>query len=703
MRYINHIFFIGASVMLLSCRSAADKKADWIKEYPEAMGQGIDTIDNLTRLFPKSSEQIKAWTEASMQLARQELDVMLTIPGSERTFNNTVRALDHSQSKMSRFASLAELASMTNPDKEMRDAGHVASTELSQFSVDLYLNPDLYRAFHEYYDHNGKTENLTDEERYYLEESMSDLKRSGLALPPEKLSQVKQLKKDMAQIGNDFSLNIATDMPTIKVGLNDLKGINSDMIASLKKDGVLYVLGVDYPTYFEVMEKCQVAATRRAMYFAFNNRAYPKNDPLLKDLFKKRDEVAKLLGYKNFASLDIDNTMAKTEAQVERFLQNLASIASKKCRKELAVLSAQMPDGAELTKDGLLHAWDYMYVHAAYKQANFDIDESKIAEYFPVQKALDGMFAIYQNFLGLTFKEIKPSWAWHEEVRLIEVYCTETNKFLGHLLLDLYPRDNKYTHACYVPLVPSFKVNGVNTPSVGVVIANFPRPSGDKPALLKHADVETFFHEFGHAMHGVLGRTEMAGMAGTSVKTDYVEMPSQMFEEWMLESEILKKISSHYKTGEPLPDEIIQKKIELKKFDSGFFVVRQCMLAFLSLNLGQADKHALDPAALWRAQFEKYMSGLIRFEPEAHQHAAFGHLAASNYASKYYGYMWSKVFAVDIFAEVKKHGILNKEIGQRVAQGLLGKGGSIDPEILLHTFLGRDPNQEAFLHDLGLQ
>ncbi len=704
MRYIGYVFLIGVSCMLLNCKkSSADLKTEWTKEYPFVMGKPVEGLDKLANLFPKSVEQIKVWTDVGKALAKHELDTLIAIVAQKRTFDNTVRALDTSQSKLSRLAGLVELVSMTNQNKEMRDTGHAASTELSQFSVDLYLDPNLYRAFQEYSDNNGKHQQLTDENKYYLQEAMKDFKREGLSLPPEQLAEVKRLKKEMAQLGNDFQLNVATDNRTITVDGDSLKGFNPDMLTSLKKEGDKYVLGTDYPTYFEVMEKCQVPATRRALYFAFNNRAYPQNAPLLKELFEKRDALAQLLGYKNFASLDIENTMAKQEGRVETFLTDLAKIASSKAHKELALLKSELPEGVEPRADGLLNAWDYSFVHADYKKKHFNIDETIISEYFPVQKALEGMFSIYQDFLGLTFKEIKPGWSWHNEVRLIEIHRTEKNEFLGYLFLDLYPRDNKYTHACYVPLVPSFKLDGAQTPSVGVVIANFPKASGDKPALLKHADVETFFHEFGHAMHGVLGRTEHAGFAGTSVKTDYVEMPSQMFEEWMLESDMLKKVSSHYKTGEPLPDDMIQKKIDLKKFDSGYFVLRQCMLSFLSLGLGQKNDGDINPDGLWRSLCEKYTGSMIQFEPESHFTASFGHLASSGYASKYYSYMWSKVFALDIFDYVKQHGLLDKNVGRRVAQELLAKGGSVTPDTLLHTFLGREPNQEAFLSELSLK
>lgn len=704
MSVLRFSFLIGVSFMLLSCRnSEADKKSDLMSAYPQMINTYVATKHGLVSMFPKDVATIQAWMQAGMQMAREELDQLLSILAHDRTFENTARFLDTSQNKLSRVAGVISLASMVSPDQAIREAAHNASTQIDQFSVDLYFNPAIYKAFQDYLEHQGREESLSEESRYYLQEAMRDFKREGFNLPEEKLAQVKGLKKEIAKLSNDFSLNIATDLKSIKVSLEDLEGVSSDVITGLKRDGDLYILGIDYPTYFEVMEKCQVAKTRKSLYIAFNNRAYPNNEELLKQLFTKRDEIARVLGYKNFASFDIDNTMAKSEERVESFLFDLIKVSSKKAVQELALLNSDLPEGLSLNAEGLLNPWDYSFVREYYKKKHFNIDESAIAEYFPVQKALDGMFSIYQEFLGLTFKEVKPEWSWHEEVRLIEIYRKDSDEFLGYLFLDLYPRDNKYTHACYVPLVPSFKPKGNSIPSVGVVIANFPKPNGGKPALLKHSDVETFFHEFGHAMHGVLGRTELAVFSGTSVKTDYVEMPSQMFEEWMIEADMLERVSSHYKTGQPLPIAMINKKIELKKFDSGYFVLRQAMLSLLSLGLSQADERAIDPAGLWQELNKTYMASMMSFEPEAHFYASFGHLGSAGYAAKYYSYMWSKVFALDIFAAVKKQGLLDHNVGQKVAQGLLGKGGSVDPDALLYAFLGREPNQKAFLHELGLE
>jgi len=265
----------------------------------------------------------------------------------------------------------------------------------------------------------------------------------------------------------------------------------------------------------------------------------------------------------------------------------------------------------------------------------------------------------------------------------------------------LYPRENKFSHACHDGIVSTYQNKSANNgfvPSVSVLIANFPKSTKDRPSLLKHSDVETFFHEFGHAMHALLGKTELASFSGTATKTDFVEMPSQMFEEWMWDKDMLEMVSSHYKTGVSLPDVLIDKMIALKRFDTGSFVQRQGWLGLIAFNCFKSGAKK-DVKKIVQSLHEKYCEH-IRFEPKTNMYASFGHLCC--YGAKYYGYMWSKVFALDLFETIKQEGLLNYEIGEKLINKVLGKGGSVDPNKLLVDFLGREPNQDAFLRDLGL-
>ncbi|QQR49351.1 Zn-dependent oligopeptidase [bacterium] len=580
----------------------------------------------------------------------------------------------------------------------MRDVCQEASAQLSKFSVDLYFDQRLYFAFKKYRELCEAAETLSEQEVYYLDEAMKDFHTSGLDLPKDQLEKVKDIKKKIAQVGIDFDANIAADKSTILVERDGLDGLRESFINALKNDGDKYVLGCDYPTFIEVMQNCAVEKTRKDLYFAFQNRAYPVNQKSIARLIAYRDELAELLGFESYAALDTHSGMAHNVERVEKFLVDLMAKSEKKEQAEYDLLKSDLPVGIALDADGKFNAWDIAFVKNAYKKKHYQLDERELAEYFPVDTALAGMLSIYEQFLGLKFEETTPDWAWHDEVKLLEVYDAVTHQLIGHLYLDLYPREGKYSHACHLTVRHAINNKRQDVVDVAVVIANFPKATADAPALFKHSDVETFFHEFGHAMHGVLGRTELASFSGTSTKRDFVELPSQMLEEWMYEKDMLTLISAHYKTGNPLPSELIDKKIALKKFDSGFFVRRQGAFSLFSLNCYKAGQHK-DLDALNKELADKY-SHNVRFEPETHHYAAFGHL--NGYGAKYYGYMWSKVFALDIFYEIKKNGLLNPVMGQKYIKAILAHGGAKDPNEMLKDFLGREPNQDAFLDALGL-
>lgn len=674
----------------------------------------IETIRDLQQLFPATALEITNLVSSTLSQAKDKLQALAALPQEKYSFETVARELDTIASGISTTGAILCNIGFLSPEKEVRDAANQGSLKISEFSVDwLGQNVALYKTFKSYAENIAPHENLNAEERYFVEETLKDFKKAGLELPQEQRDKIKKLQKEIAALGLKFEENISTDNRTITVERKDLAGLDEDFIEALpKNEEGLYVLGVDYPTYFSVMKNVESGEVRKRLMHEFNNRAYPANEQVLKDLIKKRDELAKLLGYASYAHLNIDDAMAETPERVEQFLTDLISKADKKETQEFELFKKELPEGIFLTNDGKFNGWDLAYVLDKYKKKHFDIDEDKIAEYFPMDYTIKQLLDIYQQFFNLTLKEVPAPQLWNPEVKLIEVYKNstptrlggerqaESKEFLGYLLLDLHPRSNKYSHACQIGTVSTLKdKNGKRTPGVVVVIANFPKATAKKPALLKYSDVNTFFHEFGHAIHSLLGATELASFSGTSVKRDFVEMPSQMLEEWLYDPEILKKVSKHYQTGQSLPDEIITKLIELKTFDSGSFVQRQANLATLALDVFKpgADKNV---AELHKQLHEKLRKH-VAFDDTSHFYTSFGHLPG--YGAKYYGYLWSKVFALDLFEKIKKHGLLNPEIGAEYEAKVLGKGGSADPNDLLKDFLGRAPNQEAFLRDMGFE
>lgn len=659
----------------------------------------VHSVAQVVALFPKTVDEIFARAERAKKEVSALIDTIIAIPADQRTFENTARAFDHIYHLFTTEACAISMLEHVSPDEALREASRKASLQLEEFAIDIFSNnKKLYTSFKDYAEGNAEREKLTDVERYFLDETMRDFKRAGLALPENELAEVAALRKKLAAIGLQFSANIANGQRSIRATRDELRGLDDDFLQSLKHEGDTYILGTDFPTYARIMEQCEVEPTRKKMFKAYQQRAYPENMAVLDQLIALRDELAKKLGYESYAALDFDNQMAQSVPRVETFIRDMIARATTKEAQEFALLTTHLPAGVQL-QNGKIKPWDFSFLISQYKKNNFDLDEQKVAEYFPMEKTVHGLLSIYEKFMNLTLKEVPAQGLWHPDTRMIEVYSNSPRTLRGYLLLDLHPRENKYNHAASFTILPSIKDGkGLQTPAVDVVVANFPKSTPTKPALLKHQDVETFFHEFGHAIHTILGGTTLASFSGTNVKTDFVEMPSQMLEEWVWDPQMLQGISSHYQTGEPLPLSLIEKKIKLRNLNSGSHILRQLFFARLSLDYfkdgAQKDTHLIEK------KLHEEIRPSVAYEPETFLQASFGHL--HGYGAKYYGYLWSKVFALDLFNEIKKQGLLDQTIGQRYVQGILGQGGSKDPNVLLENFLGRAPNSEAFFASMGL-
>lgn len=671
-----------------------------LTEHHNRMIMNVDTVEKLASIYPRSVEQIADWCEAGIQLARLEIDQILA--QEVRTFDTTVRALDLSRAKLTELVATFQMLHDLSPDAAIRAAAHQASMKIQQASVDLYMNKQLHGVLEAYHDQDRSGELLTPENTALLQDVLESGKRSGLNLSDESLHDLKQLSKELDEIEHQFLANISNYDAVLEVSFEQLDGVSELVLQRLERRGDRYILPANYPTYRAVLEQCHCAQTRKDMFFMMNNCAYPDNDTLLTQLVQKRDELARLLGYEHFAALDISQTSAQSVAVVETFLTDLIKTALIKAHDEIALLQDNGAQNVTLHENGSFLPWDYLYLVAQHHKKYGNIDEQEIAQYFPARTVVQGVLSIYQDFLGLTFQQVQPVWVWHEDVELFEVHDTSSGQLLGYFYLDLYPRPHKYSHTgCMMPQKSSYQVDGVSRCAVAAIVTNFAPPSADTPGLLSYDAVVTFFHEFGHAMHQILGRAQHFGYSGTSVKPDFVETPSQMFEQWMHEYEFISKVSGHYRTGEPLPENIINQKLALKTSNKGYQTVRQCMLSLFALQLMQKTDLSYQPALLWKKICQQYSSDMVAHVDENHWYASFGHLAASGlYASKYYTYLWTLVFATDLFREIKYHNF--DDAYRAKVRHLLGAGGAIDPAQLLHEFLGREPNQDAFLTELGL-
>lgn len=667
------------------------------------MKQSAYDIEKIVALFSLSANDITKRTDEWISDAQIAIGEIVGVADAQRNYDNTMYPFDQicSLSDAAIGCHLLHALEILHPDKGIRDAAHDSTLKIQSFIIDsIGNNKELYRAIKSYEQNLFLQEDLEKDQIYFVLETVRDFERSGLALPDEQLSHVSALNKRISEICADFARAIAQDNRTITVERQELAGMPEAFVAALQKNEKgLYIVGVDYPTYIPIMENCTVADTRKKLWTAFANRGYPQNDASLTELLATRDEKAKALGFESYAALDLDNQMVQTVSRATDFIADLHVQTEKKVEKELARLLSNVPDSVQLDVQGRVYPWDMAFLSNQYKKKHLSLDEELLREYFPMEHTIEQLLDIYRQFLSVEFQQVPVSGLWHEDVQAVYVYSKNKAELLGTLFLDLYPRDNKYSHAAHTTIIPGVKNAYEIIPDVSIVIANFPKSTQERPSLLSRNDVSTFFHEFGHAMHAILGQTKIASFSGTSTKTDFVELPSQMLEEWLFDREILKKVSSHYQTGQPLSDELIDRILESKNAFSGLFISRQAFLSRLALEYYAPGKEK-DVYGIMK-NLHQELRPHIHFDAQDHFYASFGHLPS--YAAKYYGYMWSKVFALDIFAEIRKHGLLDPVIGRKYVQTILAQGGSKDPNELLQDFLGREPNNKAFLKDLGLQ
>jgi len=546
---------------------------------------------------------------------------------------------------------------------------------------------------------------LSDEEARLVEKMILDGKRAGLALPREKREELMRLQKELSQTCLQFSKNFNEEDGFVSFTLKELKGVPIDVISGYTKrtegDNELYDVTFKTPDIFPVFKFAENPETRRIAYEQREDRL-KINTPLLSKALGLRRQIAELLGYDNWADYVTEVKMVKNSRSVMDFLadleQKLRPVGLKN-RETLLAMKLKEHKEKGYPFDGEFYVWDYNYYDRKYIEQSLDLDDQLVKEYFPVSVVVPAILDIYQSLLGVRFVEMKGE-TWHPEVQQFSVWesdAKDESGFVGFCYLDLFPRASKYSHAAVWPLLPGYeRADGKRSFPLAAMVANLAKPTPQKPALMRHADVVTFFHEMGHVFHGLLSQTKFSRFHGTSVARDFVEAPSQMLENWCFEPEVLKRMSSHYEKNEPLSPELIDKVIKSRYVNVGLFYLRQLFFANFDIKVHTA-KSATDETLLWNKMRES-ISLVKGGKPTAGQ-ATFNHIA-SGYDAGYYGYMYSLVFASDMYATVFKKDPLDPALGQRYRDSILKPGGSREELLSLKEFLGREPNSEAFVEEL---
>lgn len=658
----------------------------------------ITKAEDLAILFPHDCQTIRCRVEQSIDDAKKRIAAIVSIDDNVRTYDNTVHPYDMliGYSPLTITRDVIVILKMLSPDEHIRNTCDQEFLKISEFSLEhIENNKALYHALQAYAQGNAKKEMLTEQEQYFISQTLDELKRHGLELPDEQLKKVHELENQITLAIQQFETNIASDSKTIMVKRSDLEGLDNDFINNLKTtpEG-LYLLDIDIPTQLQVLKYCSQESTRKAFYKAFMTRAYPVNEPILVDIIKKRNELAHVLGFNNYAELNLASTMAKKPVTVENFLNELVQKGTQKSDEDFARLTATLPPSVILTPDNKMQPWDFEFVKTWYENSHYNLDSKEVAQYFPLDKTIDGLINIYAQFFNLEFKKIPAKNLWYPDLILLQVSDRSSKEIINYTILDLFPRPHKYAHVIQSTIIPALYGKHI---SLSTIITNFTSSTKEKPSLLSLQEVIMFFHEFGHTVHAMLGKTHSPSLTGTNVKLDFAETPSQMFEQWIHNKEILKMISSHYKTGQQLPDELIDKIIALKNLSSGMELMNKILYSFVSL--GFYSQAELVPQDYMRAVNNRLPLHLV-FDNDNHRYTSFDHLM--DYGARYYSYLWSRVIALDLFSYIKQQGLLDPEVGERLSKMILSQGGTQEPEILIKQYLGREPTQDAFLKDLGL-
>lgn len=626
---------------------------------------------------------------------------IVAIPDAQRTFDNTIGAIDDLYAQFEKDTSMLVFLSNVSPDAAIREKSQKAEEDATNFGIELGKREDLYKAVMAYAATKPKLEG---EQARLLEFTLRDYKRSGMTLPKDQRDKVASIQKEISRLSIEFQKNIAEDDTTVLLTPEELKGVPADLLATLPKSGETYFVGMASPIYMPVMTTCEVESTRQKLWLANKRRGGQKNVDILEKILALRAQAAGMLGYESTAAYEAEPRMAKNVENINDFYDKLRPLVRKKALLDRAEFTA-----AKRTQSGNasveLQPWDFFFIKDQLLKTKYAVDEQKVREYFPVEAVIDGLFRVTQNLYGLQYTEItsKAGTAerplWHPEAKLYEVKDKASGKVLGEFYFDLYPRDNKYTHFAQWGLV-QHKVwaDGTEWKPLAALVCNFPRATADKPALLSHEDVETFLHEFGHCLHTIVSEAKYNRFSGTNVELDFVEAPSQMFENWVWDADVLALFARHYKTGEKLPKELLDGMIKARNLGSGLDAENQFYYGLTDLTYHTAKDGKVDTTKTAAELFEQVQT--YKAPAQVHYQSSFGHLMG--YQAGYYGYMWSLVYASDMAVRFKEKGMLNPEAGMEYRRKVIGRGGTRDAIDSLRDYLGREPRLDSFLIHLGL-
>ncbi|ADX68174.1 M3 family metallopeptidase [Weeksella virosa] len=643
--------------------------------------------------------------EKSIEQARAEI-LIIAEQKESPTFENTIDALENSGVQLDKISSIFFNLNSAETNDEMQQIAQEISPLLSEFSNDILLNEQLFERIKKVYEQKDQLE-LTDEQRYLLEQKYRAFARNGANLPKEKQVELKEISKELAQLSLTFGQNVLAETNAYTLHLTkeeDIQGLPEAVLAQAAntakesgKDGWIFTLQA--PSYIPFMKYNKNRERRKEMYLANGKKAFQdnefNNEENVKKIITLRQQRANLLGYPTHAAYVLEERMAKSPENVLFFLHDLLGKAKPFAEKEIEELAAYAKKTENIDK---LMPWDHSYFAEKLKQERFDFSEEELKPYFKLENVLDGAFAVANKLFGLRFEENHQVNVYHKDVQVFDVYRNDEK--ISLLYADFFPRAGKRSGAWMTSFQNGGVVNGERKLPQISIVCNFTPSTDSHPSLLNFMEVTTLFHEFGHALHGMLVNTHYPSLAGTNVFWDFVELPSQFYENFCYEPEALQLFAKHYQTGEIIPQELIDKMKKAANFLEGYQTIRQ-----LSFGLLDMAYHATSDTIKSSIEvFEKESFASTQLYPiveNTNMSVSFSHIFQGGYSSGYYSYKWAEVLDADAFAYFKENGIFNQEIAQKFYT-LLSSGGTVDPMTLYENFRGQKPSNEALLKRAGL-
>ncbi len=584
-----------------------------------------------------------------------------------------------------------------SPNKDQRDMADEIEKEVRKFYNEVWGRKDLYDVMVQL---EPEMDSLEPEEKTLLDMTLKEFRHRGAALDDEKRKEFLEIANNITVLQSEFNRVLNEITTTIPFTKEELEGVPPPVYENLEKDGDKYLCPLDYPVYFPVVNYAKNPETRKKMMITQYQAGGQENSERLSDILTLRERQAKMLGHQNFAEYVISRKMAKTPQRVFDFMNDLKSKLDPLSDMEIQKLKRLKAKELNIPiEDAKLEIWDIFYYHEMLRKEEYDVNQNEIKEYFPIDSVIVGVLDVYQTVLNLEFIESNEPNVWHQDVKEFKVIDKTNGQTLGVFYLDLYPRDGKFKHYAVFGFLDRRVKDGIAYLPICSMVSNYEKPTEDTPSLLNHDEVNTFFHEFGHVMHVICNQANYARFGLGGILPDFTETPSMMFENWSWKEEVLSKLSGHYKdSSKKLPSDLLKRMIDAKLLDIGILQLRQ--VAYSLIDMTYHTENVEDTSAVFRKIFSEITG--FKMPEEVRMDAGFGHFANPGYTAGYYSYLWSKAYAEDVFTKFEADGFMNPKIGTEYRQKILAPGGSLDPDEMVISFLGREMNTDAFMKSLGL-